>query len=229
MARGKFVSYVRVSTQRQGASGLGIEAQQKAVADYLNGGAWELVGEFVEVESGKRSDRPRLAAALAACRKHKATLVIAKLDRLARNVAFIANLMESKVEFVAVDMPMAGRLTLHILSAVAEHEREMISARTKAALAAAKARGRPLGWSIASRRDEQRRAAEQGAAKGHDQAVAFAREMLPKIESARAAGASTLAKIAEWLTAEGVKTARGGDWYPKTVSNVLAMVAREAA
>lgn len=227
MARGRFVSYVRVSTQRQGASGLGIEAQQKAVAEYLNGGAWEMVGEFIEIESGKRNDRPKLAAALAACRKQKATLVIAKLDRLARNVAFIANLMESKVEFVAVDMPMASRLTLHILAAVAEHEREMISARTRAALAAAKARGRLLGWSIESRREEQRQAARRGAAKGHEQAVAFARNIMPKIESARAAGANTLARIAERLNADGIKTARGGAWYPTTVANVEAKVRPE--
>lgn len=226
MARGKFVSYVRVSTQRQGASGLGLEGQRKAVADYLNGGAWELVGEFTEVESGKRNDRPQLAAALAACRKHKATLVIAKLDRLARNVAFIANLMESNVEFVAVDMPTANRLTMHILAAVAEHEREMISTRTRAALEAAKARGRRLGWSIESRRDEQRQAARKGAAKRHEQAIAFARAMLPKIESARAAGAHTLAKIAERLTKDGIETARGGAWYPTTVANVLAMATR---
>jgi DNA invertase Pin-like site-specific DNA recombinase len=127
MATGRFVAYLRVSTQRQGASGLGLDAQHKAIADYLNGGNWQLVAEHVEVESGRRDDRPELAKALAACRVHGATLIIAKLDRLARNVAFISNLMAAGVEFVAVDFPQANRLTVHILAAVAEHEREMIS------------------------------------------------------------------------------------------------------
>jgi DNA invertase Pin-like site-specific DNA recombinase len=143
---GKWVSYLRVSTDRQGESGLGLEAQRKAVADYLNGGKWTLAAEFVEIESGKRSDnRPQLAAAFAACKKQRAKLVVAKLDRLSRNMAFIATMMDSGVEFVAVDNPHATRLTLHILAAVAEHERMMISQRTKAALAAAKANGRKLG------------------------------------------------------------------------------------
>ena len=125
---GKFVAYYRVSTDRQGKSGLGLDAQREAVTSYLNGGSWQLVQEFVEVESGKRADRPQLAAALAACRKHKAKLVIAKLDRLSRNLAFVATLMESGVEFVAVDNPHANKLTVHILAAVAQHEREIIIA-----------------------------------------------------------------------------------------------------
>src|SRR5947199_9156003 len=141
MATGKFVSYLRVSTDRQGKSGLGLEAQRKAVLDYLDGGRWELVAEFTEVESGKRSDRPELVKALSACKRHKAKLVIAKLDRLSRNLAFIATLMDSGVEFIAVDNPHANKLTVHIFAAVAQHEREIISARTSAALKAAKARG----------------------------------------------------------------------------------------
>ncbi len=145
MAIGKFIAYLRVSTDKQGHSGLGIEAQRKAVNDYLDGGHWQLLAEHVEIESGKRSDRPQLAAALAHAKATGATIVIAKLDRLARNVAFISNLMESGVEFVAADMPMANRLTVHVLAAVAEHEQKMISQRTKAALAAAKARGTKLG------------------------------------------------------------------------------------
>src|ERR1700739_1414997 len=143
--QGKFVAYFRVGTDRQGKSGLGLEAQRKSVLDYLDGGRWELVAEFTEVESGKRSDRPELERALAACKKHRAKLVIAKLDRLSRNLAFIATLMESGVEFVAVDNPHANKLTIHILAAVYQHEREMISERTKAALAAAKKRGQRLG------------------------------------------------------------------------------------
>src|SRR5262245_29610638 len=142
---GKFIAYFRVSTDRQGKSGLGFEAQRETVMNYLNGGRWTLVGEFTEVESGKRADRPELEKALAACKKQKAKLVIAKLDRLSRNLAFIATLMESGVEFVAVDNPHANKLTVHILAAVAQHEREMVSERTKAALAAAKKRGQVLG------------------------------------------------------------------------------------
>jgi DNA invertase Pin-like site-specific DNA recombinase len=143
--RGKFIAYLRVSTDKQGERGYGLDAQRKAVADYLNGGSWELLGEYVEVESGKRSDRPKLVEALAACKRQRARLVIAKLDRLSRNVAFIATLMDGKVDFVCCDFPTANRLTLHILAAVAEHEREMISQRTTAGLAAAKARGVKLG------------------------------------------------------------------------------------
>ena len=132
-----FVAYYRVSTDRQGVSGLGLEAQRRAVADFA-AGRGGILAEFTEVESGRKNDRPELRAALAACQRERAILVIAKLDRLARNVAFIAGLMESGVEFVAVDMPQANRLTIHILAAVAEHEREMISQRTRAALQAAK-------------------------------------------------------------------------------------------
>src|ERR1700740_245238 len=145
MSTAKFISYLRVSTDKPGQSGLGIEAQRKAVNDYLNGGSWQFLQEYVEVESGKRSDRPQLMAALAHAKATGATVVIAKLDRLARNVAFISNLMESGVEFVAADMPMANRLTVHVLAAVAEHERAMVSQRTKAGLAAAKARGQRAG------------------------------------------------------------------------------------
>ena len=140
---GQFAAYYRVSTDRQGRSGLGLEAQQAAVRGYL--GKSTPIGEFTEIETGKRNDRPQLELALALCRKRKARLVIAKLDRLSRNLAFIAALMDSGVEFVAVDNPHATRLTLHILAAVAEHEREMIAQRTKAALQAAKARGVRLG------------------------------------------------------------------------------------
>jgi DNA invertase Pin-like site-specific DNA recombinase len=119
MAQGKFVAYYRVSTAKQGRSGLGLEAQQEAVRSYLNGGAWQLVDEVVEVESGKRNDRPKLAEALRLCRLHGAILIIAKLDRLARNVAFISNLMESGVEFTAVDFPQANRLCLNEVKSTA--------------------------------------------------------------------------------------------------------------
>jgi DNA invertase Pin-like site-specific DNA recombinase len=143
--RGRFIAYYRVSTDKQGKSGLGLAAQRKAVADYLNGGSWELIGEFTEVESGKRDDRPQLERAIAACKKHRARLIIAKLDRLSRNLAFIATLMERKVDFICCDNPHATKFNLHILAAVAEFERDAISKRTVEALAAAKARGKTLG------------------------------------------------------------------------------------
>lgn len=228
MASGKFVAYYRVSTDRQGQSGLGLDAQRKAVADYLNGGAWELVAEFTEVESGKRNDRPQLAAALEACRRQKATLVIAKLDRLARNVAFIANLMDGGAEFVACDFPTANRLTLHILAAVAEHERDMIAGRTKAALVQAKARGKALGWSNPARAEEQRRASDRGAAAGRAQADQFAANILPIVRQIEAAGVKTLRGIAEALNARGIRTARGGDWYATTVKNLTNRTAPAA-
>jgi DNA invertase Pin-like site-specific DNA recombinase len=181
----RFVAYYRVSTDRQGKSGLGLEAQQRAVMDYLNGGAWELVAEFTEVESGKRSDRPALAQALEACRRYKAKLVIAKLDRLSRNLAFIATLMDSGVEFVAVDNPHANKLTVHILAAVAEHEREMISERTKAALKAAKARGKRLG------NPQLSEAAALGSAAGKAAADQRATNLLPVIREIQAAGTTS--------------------------------------
>jgi DNA invertase Pin-like site-specific DNA recombinase len=141
MTKQKAVAYYRVSTAKQGASGLGLEAQKESVRGYLKGGSWSIVDEVTEIESGKNNDRPALATALALCRVHGATLIIAKLDRLARNVHFVSGLMESGVEFTAVDFPQANKLTVHILAAVAEWEAAMISQRTKVALAAARARG----------------------------------------------------------------------------------------
>jgi DNA invertase Pin-like site-specific DNA recombinase len=147
----QFVAYYRVSTDRQGRSGLGLDAQREAVRAHLAGHSGALQAEFCEIESGKRSDRPQLAAAIAAAKKAKATLIIAKLDRLARNVHFISGLMESGVDFVAADNPHANKLMVHLLAAFAEHEREQISQRTKDALAAAKARGARLGRNGADR------------------------------------------------------------------------------
>lgn len=162
MANGRFVAYYRVSSKKQGESGLGLEAQQASVAKFLNGGDWQLLAEFTEVETGTRkgNNRPKLREAIALARREKATLVIAKLDRLARNVAFVSNLMESGVEFLAVDMPSANRLTIHILAAVAEDEARRISERTKAALAAAKERGKTLGKPENLTREAQLRGAE---------------------------------------------------------------------
>jgi DNA invertase Pin-like site-specific DNA recombinase len=224
MATGKFIAYLRVSTDKQGHAGLGIEAQRKAVTDYLDGGNWQLLAEHVEVESGKRSDRPQLQAALAHARATGATIVIAKLDRLARNVAFISNLMESGVDFVAADMPMANRLTVHVLAAVAEHEREMISQRTKAALAAAKARGTKLGNPNGARALRGRGNAP-AVASLKAAAAAHTAQVLPAIDAIRAEGIASLHAIAVELNRRGILTARGGQWYATTVRNTLARTA----
>jgi len=222
MTTGNFIAYFRVSTDRQGQSGLGLEAQRKAVMDYLNGGNWKLVAEYTEVESGKRNDRPELADALDACRRQKAKLVIAKIDRLARNVHFISGLMESGVDFVAADMPEANKLTVHIMAAMAEYEREQISDRTKKALAAAKARGKKLGWSMPSRRQEQLEASRQGVKSTIAHADRFAENTLPIIREIQAAGITTLQGVAEALNARGVRTARSKKWFPATVKNILS-------
>src|SRR5829696_4030156 len=145
MAEGAFVAYYRVSTERQGKSGLGLDAQRKAVEDFLNGGNWRLVGEFTEVESGKQADRPELAKAFQACRLRRAKLIIAKIDRLSRDAHFLLGLEKAGVDFVAAEIPTANRLTVGILAMVADEERRLISKRTKEALAAAKARGVQLG------------------------------------------------------------------------------------
>jgi DNA invertase Pin-like site-specific DNA recombinase len=213
----RFVAYYRVSTERQGRSGLGLEAQQAAVVGFINGGT-ELVREFTEVESGKGSDRPELVKALDACRRQKAKLVIAKLDRLSRNLAFIATLMESGVEFVAVDNPHANKLTVHILAAVAEHERVMISERTKAALAAAKRRGVTLG------NPSLAKAAKRGTAAVKAGAKQFAANVLPVIREIQANGAKTHAAIAAKLNERRVATARGGRWSHVQVGAVLGRV-----
>jgi DNA invertase Pin-like site-specific DNA recombinase len=216
---GKFVAYYRVSTQRQGRSGLGLEAQQTAVNDYLNGGDWRLVAEVTEVESGKRSDRPKLAEALKLCRLHSATLIIAKLDRLARNVAFISNLMESGVEFHAVDFPQANRLTVHILAAVAEHEARMISERTKAALAAAQRRGVKLGGYHGTIITKATRKAGQAAIERR--VAARDADLMPTIGELQAAGATSLRTIAAGLNDRGIPTAQGGQWSATQVWRVL--------
>lgn len=208
-----FVGYFRVSTDRQGRSGLGLDAQREAVSRFITGRG-ELLSEFTEIESGRKSDRPALAEALTLCRQRKAILLIARLDRLARSVAFISNLMESGVDFVAVDMPEANRLTIHILAAVAEHEREAISIRTKAALQAAKARGVTLGNPRAAEAAPLAHRANQA------QANRFAETIAPLIERLRNQGMS-YAAIAEDLNERHIPTARGRSWYAGTVRNIL--------
>jgi len=223
----KFVSYCRVSTAKQGRSGLGLEAQRAAITEYLNGGQWKLVAEYVEVETGKNDDRPELRKALHRTKVTGATLVIAKLDRLSRNLRFIAELQESRVRFVCADMPDANELTIRIFASLAQYERKIISERTSKALQAIKARGRKLGNPNGAR-------ALLRAGKGNTAAVAMnkakadrhAQDVLPIIDDIKASGVHGLAGIAAELNERGILTARSGQWYPTTVRNLLARSGR---
>ena len=217
-----FVAYLRVSTDRQGRSGLGLEAQQAAIAAFLTGADRLLEPPYVEVESGRNPDRPKLRQALARCRKAGATLLIAKLDRLARNVHFISGLMESGVPFVAADMPNATPFMLHIHAAVAEEEARAISKRTKAALAAAKARGVKLGGDRGYRpvTPPDAKAAAEARTRAADHA---AHALAGVIEDVRTSlgGAASLHAIAKGLTERGISTPRGGAWTATAVRRVL--------
>jgi len=207
----EFIAYYHVSTDRQGANGLGLAAQREAVARFIGSG--ELIAEYIEVESGKKhTNRPQLLAALAECRKCRAVLLIARLDRLARNVAFIANLLESGVDFVAVDMPSANRLTIHILAAVAEHEREMISTRTKAALAEATRRGTTVG--------NPRLADARARAMAAHYARRPATEVLQLMTEWQQQGKG-LRQIARDLNRLQIRPPRGRAWYATSVRNQL--------
>lgn len=213
---GRYVAYYRVSTERQGKSKLGLEAQKESVLAYLNGGNWKLCGEFVEVESGRLKKRPELQKALDLCRKEKATLVVAKLDRLYRNMHAMTTLMASGVEFVAADNPHANKLTIHLLAAIAEHERDLISERTQAALKAAKRRGVKLGSpnpEIGARvaRIVLKRQADEYAAR-----------VMPVVRELTRQGYTTLREIAQGLMQRGIETPRGNTtWGPNQVSNLL--------
>ena len=225
MANGRFVSYLRVSTKEQGQSGLGLEAQRAAVTRFLNGGSWELVQEIVEIESGKRNDRPKLTEALRLCRIYNAKLVIAKLDRLSRNVHFISSLMESGVKFVACDMPEATDLTIHILASVAQGEAKAISDRTRAALQAAKARGQQLGGLRSNSASIHALGNAESVKVCRAKAQKRAADLLPVIEQAKADGAESLREIASVLNQRGIPTARGGAW---SASHVLRILRRAA-
>ena len=242
MAEGKFVSYLRVSTAKQGASGLGLEAQRAAVDSYLNGGRWSVIRELVEVESGKRADRPKLAEALSLCRLHGAVLLVAKLDRLSRNAAFLFNLRDAGVKFIAADMPEANEMTVGIMAVVAEGERKAISKRTTEALAAARVRLANLTEEERADRVAKGEALKLGAVRwdhlqagGADRgrlagittrrakASSRAADLLPIITSLQAQGVTTLAGLASALTQRGIPTARGAStWSPMQVSRVLA-------
>lgn len=217
----RFVAYYRVSTKRQGASGLGLDAQREAVGRFTASDNCELLAEFVEVESGKRKDRPEMDKALKHCRHTGAVLLIAKLDRLARNVAFVSALMEAGTEFVACDNPHANRLTVHILAAVAEDEARRISERTRAALKAAKARGVILGGDRGYRPVGR---PELALSALRSQTDDFAIAIAPLIEEIRATGHASLGAIANELNARGIRTRRAGAWHASTVRNVLRRV-----
>lgn len=217
---GKFVAYYRVSTDRQGQSGLGLEAQQEAVKVFLNGGRWSLIGEFTEVESGARKklkNRPMMASALELCRKQKATLVVAKLDRLARDVQFISELLNSNVKFICADMPEADRTFLQMMSVFAEYEGRRIGERTKAALDSLKRKGVKLGSPSPEKGSKVGVEAIQAKAEDYAEQIGpLVRDIIKKT------GAQTLRDISEALSARGVLTPRGNTiWYPSQVSNLL--------
>jgi DNA invertase Pin-like site-specific DNA recombinase len=240
---GKFVCYYRVSTGRQGKSGLGLEAQRTAVKTYLNGGDWKIVAEFTEVESGKRSDRPALDEALAAARLHRASLVVSKVDRLTRSVAFLSRLLEAGVDVRFADLPQiegaTGRFLLQQMVSVAELEAGMISARTKAALAAAKDRGKKLGGrrrKIIGLDDKggaiygdvvngSPKARANGTRVRQERATARAADIAPTVKAIQAAGKTTLRAIAAGLNEQGIPTARGqGTWSAVQVARVLERI-----
>jgi DNA invertase Pin-like site-specific DNA recombinase len=216
------INYYRVSTAKQGKSGLGLEAQRAAIEAFCASRGCEPLGEYTEQESGKRDGRPELAKALHHAKVTGATLVIAKLDRLSRNVAFLAALQEAGTKFVAADMPEANQLTLHIMAAMAQHEREAISDRTKKALAAAKARGTKLGGLREGAFGNKPEAGRKLAAVAiKAKSKAFAADVMPVIEAIRAEGHSSLRAIAAELNSRGIMTARGGKWGPQAVSDVI--------
>ena len=223
MANGKFVAYYRVSTQKQGQSGLGLEAQQTAVASYLNGGAWELIDEFIEVETGKGANaldkRPKLRAALEICRKQGATLIIAKLDRLARNVHFVSGLLETGCDFVAADMPQANKVMIQMHAVMSEWERDQISTRTKAALTAAKARGVKLG--VAGLSNLERNIEERKNA-----ADSFAAKLAGVIQGFKASGLSQREMVAQ-LNQLGIHTAKGGEWSLIQLQRVIQRITQK--
>lgn len=206
-----FVAYLRVSTQRQGDSGLGIEAQTEAVTRYAAQVGEPIVATFVEVESGAKKARPQLVAALSMCRRQKAVLLIARLDRLSRSLSFVAQLLDADVDIRAADMPEANRLLLQMLAVFAEHERRLIGERTKAALAAAKARGVKLGANGAELANRYRR-----------EAKAYAETLRDEVIECQQSGTITCRGIAESLNAKGIASRAGGKWHATSVSRLLA-------
>ena len=225
MANGRFVSYLRVSTPKQGQSGLGLEAQRKAVTDYLNGGNWEVLADFVEIESGKDRERPELKKALDRCKLTGATLLVAKIDRLARDAAFLLSLRDAGVDFLAADMPDANRMTVGIMAIIAEHERDAISARTKAALAAAKARGVRLGKPENLTPANAERGRVLGRVANKARVDARSADLAPIVRDIIGTGRTTLASIADGLNERHIPASRGGSWSATQVGRLLDRLA----
>lgn len=221
----RFIAYYRVSTAKQGRSGLGIDAQRAAVATYLNGGNWTIIAEFTEWESGKRSDRPELDKALAVARTRRCPIVVAKVDRLTRSVAFLSRLLEAGVDVRFADLPAiegpTGRFMLQQMASVAELEAGLISKRTKDALAAAKARGRKLGGFRGAKisGDAQR----AGQKRQHELAIVRAQDLAATVQEIQSAGASSLREIAAALNQREMPTPRGnGEWSATQVRRLLS-------
>jgi DNA invertase Pin-like site-specific DNA recombinase len=218
----KIVAYHRVSTARQGSSGLGLEAQTRAIEDFARARNSNVIGSFTEVESGKNNTRPELAKALHLAKVTGATLVIAKLDRLSRNAAFLLTLRDSDVRFMAADMPDANDLTVGVMALVAQQEREAISKRTREALAAAKARGvklgNPNGAAALHRAKKGNKAGVEALQAKADQHAA---DLSPVIEALRSDGITSLGQIASALNERGMLTPRGGQWHKSSVRNLL--------
>lgn len=209
----EYIVYLRVSTERQQASGLGLEAQREATNKFASTCKSDIIAEYIETESGAKNNRPQLAKALAHCRKTKATLLIARLDRLSRSLSFVAQLLDANVEIKCADMPEANRLLLQMLAVFSEHERQMIRARTKAALQAAKARGVELGKNGKVLAVRNRKAAQE-----------FANSILPQMRNARNNGCQSLREICDYLNSNGVRTASSGYWHPTTVKRLLMII-----
>lgn len=209
----EYVAYLRVSTDKQGESRLGIEAQEKAILDFIKSKDGHLLSQYIEIESGKKNDRPKLAEAIAYSKKNKSTLLIARLDRLARSVSFISKLMDSDVRFVACDMPAATDFMLHIYAAVAEEERRMISKRTKDALAVAKAQGTTLGANGRVLAEHNKRIAAE-----------YAQKIWPTIQDIKSRGITSIRGISDALNTMGIPSPHNGKWHTASVHRIIRTI-----
>jgi DNA invertase Pin-like site-specific DNA recombinase len=224
---GRFVAYYRVSTDKQGKSGLGLEAQKEKIMRYLNGGGWELVGEYTEIESGGKDDRPQLAKAISDCRLKGARLLVAKLDRLSRDLGFIVALQKSDIEFTVAEMPDATEKTINIYATMGQHERKVISQRTKDALAAAKALGKKLGSPLIVPGISQIPGSGDttNARQVHvEKSSAFGQAIMGKIHQAREESCSSMRQIAEWLNKDKCLTRRGKEWSGAGVHQLIKRI-----